>query len=417
MIPYNPCLRVQDRILWRLCITPSETITLHKALGNCCCPYALSSAECPYIISMVTDPFAAKFKCTSNEALGQPLAHFVSSWCENLNWDVVLNTVVNGQRVSGMLSSGLSTDNFCPISEQMTFVPVVETPNGRVRHILVLFSQVPSPVVQPLAGLCTMHSTNVRQPNFLPSSPSSADLNSSPIPRVAVISSRSSCIHPSPTPHSDQAIILRPRSSHRAPAKRASEVAVTPELLGTLRSLPLPRAAAAAGVSATAFKKACRRLGVRRWGYTRGPAKRGLREGSAAAVTSAARRHSCLPPAPAHHFDPAAPPSTLRSSCVTLDWPAAPAARPAAGWPLAAGLWPGPLVGSAGDGCVGQAMPAGGFQDGAGGAAAGGAVGWPGWAADGKEALWEEEEEEGGAAADDELVLDMLAQPWPEPPP
>ena len=44
-------------------------------------------------------------------------------------------------------------------------------------------------------------------------------------------------------------------------------------LLDSLRGLPLPDAARAVGVCGTAFKKACRRLGVpvRRWEYRRGP--------------------------------------------------------------------------------------------------------------------------------------------------
>ena len=58
----------------------------------------------------------------------------------------------------------------------------------------------------------------------------------------------------------------------------ASHTCVTPvvislELLDSLRGLPLPFAASSIGVSATAFKKACRRLGVTRWEYHRGPSR------------------------------------------------------------------------------------------------------------------------------------------------
>ena len=60
----------------------------------------------------------------------------------------------------------------------------------------------------------------------------------------------------------------------------ASHTCVTPvvislELLDSLRGLPLPFAASSIGVSATAFKKACRRLGVTRWEYRRGPGRAG----------------------------------------------------------------------------------------------------------------------------------------------
>ena len=54
-----------------------------------------------------------------------------------------------------------------------------------------------------------------------------------------------------------------------------SPAVITLPLLDTLRGLSLPHAARAVGVSATAFKKACRRLGVRRWDYRRGPGRAG----------------------------------------------------------------------------------------------------------------------------------------------
>ncbi len=50
---------------------------------------------------------------------------------------------------------------------------------------------------------------------------------------------------------------------------------MTPELLNALEGLPLQQAAAAVGVSVTALKKACRRLGIARWGYRRGAGRRG----------------------------------------------------------------------------------------------------------------------------------------------
>ena len=52
-----------------------------------------------------------------------------------------------------------------------------------------------------------------------------------------------------------------------------SQVVISLELLDSLRGLSLPLAASTVGVSATAFKKACRRLGVTRWEYRRGPGR------------------------------------------------------------------------------------------------------------------------------------------------
>ena len=51
---------------------------------------------------------------------------------------------------------------------------------------------------------------------------------------------------------------------------------ITSAMIEALRGQPLPAAARAVGVSATTFKRACRRLGIRRWGFRRGPGRRRL---------------------------------------------------------------------------------------------------------------------------------------------
>ena len=55
---------------------------------------------------------------------------------------------------------------------------------------------------------------------------------------------------------------------------------LTPAILAALQGQPLPAAARAVGMSATAFKRACRQLGVRRWGFRRWPGRRRLGGGS-----------------------------------------------------------------------------------------------------------------------------------------
>ena len=55
---------------------------------------------------------------------------------------------------------------------------------------------------------------------------------------------------------------------------------LTPAILAALQGQPLPAAARAVGMSVTAFKRACRRLGIRRWGFRRGPGRRRLGGGS-----------------------------------------------------------------------------------------------------------------------------------------
>ena len=67
---------------------------------------------------------------------------------------------------------------------------------------------------------------------------------------------------------------IKPRRS-RISAKPVppGRVVVNPELLESLRGLPLPHAARSIGISVTAFKAACRKLGIRRWEHTRGRAR------------------------------------------------------------------------------------------------------------------------------------------------
>jgi hypothetical protein len=54
---------------------------------------------------------------------------------------------------------------------------------------------------------------------------------------------------------------------------RPNPVVVTPDTIQSLQCLPVHKAADVIGISATALKRACRRLGVRRWPYHRGTSK------------------------------------------------------------------------------------------------------------------------------------------------
>ena len=120
-------------------------------------------------------------------------------------------------------------------------MPVVEAPNGPVRHVLVIFS-----------------------PSVEASPPHTSAEEDQPASRV---------------PSSDpcrQPLTIRPRrkASGDSDAAPAEPVVISQELLESVRGLPLRRAAAAVGVSPTAFKKACRKLGLPRWPSQRRPAVR-----------------------------------------------------------------------------------------------------------------------------------------------
>ena len=83
-------------------------------------------------------------------------------------------------------------------------------------------------------------------------------------------------LNPATCTKSEPVIFPRQASCAFFPAQRTtppSLVVISLELLDSLRGLSLPLAASTVGVSATAFKKACRRLGVTRWEYRRGPGR------------------------------------------------------------------------------------------------------------------------------------------------
>ena len=67
---------------------------------------------------------------------------------------------------------------------------------------------------------------------------------------------------------------VKPRRKKSADGLALSRsIIITPDVIESLRGLSLPFAARSIGLSITAFKSACRKLGVLRWDYTRGPGR------------------------------------------------------------------------------------------------------------------------------------------------
>jgi hypothetical protein len=150
-------------------------------------------------------------------------------------------------------------------------------------------------------------------------------------------------------------------------------VDITMNLLETLHGLPLPVAARSIGVSSSAFKKACRRLGVHRWHYQRGP-------GRSASKMKRSKRSPSTPPS-----------HELRCAGACGAPPAARADAGDGGRPLTIAL----TVSS------GEEIDA----------ALADAGGWSPVEASGPEP--EPAAAAAAAAADDSIVLEMLALPWP----
>ena len=113
--------------------------------------------------------------------------------------------------------------------------------------------------------------TPTQHPPTSPGAPASSYLSmflsAADAPNAAAAAAATTTPKPPPEPSS----AIRPRPLR---GLREEPVVVTRSALQLLSDRPLPQAARALGVSATALKHACRRLGIRRWAHRRGPARR-----------------------------------------------------------------------------------------------------------------------------------------------
>ena len=271
-----------------LTLHPSEAIMLLDVFTANSEARALVSAEAPHGIHMANDAFLGRFGCSRSEVLGRPLNLFYGySGAElaYLNpelvaklrteseaaWSALLFAALDG-RVARLPCEELSP------ADVITCAPVVEAPNGRIRHLLISFDPLPcsgggnSHHFEPNAGTEVIQesaktaSTTPSDPVPLDGpndSPALYDSENSNEPSDA--RSSEAVIYPRRKPHSKKSALHI--DGPRAPPV---PVVLTRELVFALADLPLLRAAAAAGISATSFKRACRRLGVRRWVYKRG---------------------------------------------------------------------------------------------------------------------------------------------------
>ena len=243
----------------------SGAIQICDAFDESYCPHVLVSLDAPHLIHMVNEKFSHRFGCPPDKALGKPLGSTLGSSPDS--WDRLLAAAAEGQIARGRISIGSTALGLpaSPDSDDVVFVPVAEAPNGRLRHALVLFS--------PCHDRCSMSESD-------DSADSLSILTTSPA-RSLSPQPADPLRNPAPAARPMAALpTILPRrktlaDGTAAPAAPAAPVVVTPEVLDGVRGLPLRRAAAAVGVSPTAFKKACRKLGLRRWAYQRAKGKRG----------------------------------------------------------------------------------------------------------------------------------------------
>ena len=264
---------------------PSFAITLQHVFKNVqqsSLPYCLVSAMYPHNIHMVNEGFMAGLGCSREDMLGKDLLTVIElTRTDCRDWNLMLGAASRGAagHVTVLVRSG-PAGNLAEVD--MICLPVVETPNGPIRHFTVLF--LPGP---------TSPSTNDFDGNELHRSCMDAADGISRLafhhPQLAQIYADSNILTRSRSPESESDNVLTdvspalsgapgaapshavlPRFKPRSdPSPRGKPVVLTLATLDVLGELSLAQAAQAVGLSATAFKRACRRLGLKQWRYRR----------------------------------------------------------------------------------------------------------------------------------------------------
>ena len=245
-----------------LTLQPSEAITLRDVCFDDKHACALVSANAPNCIHTTNDFFLHRFACARPNGLPLHLFYsgpdfsfrdFAHAANTDSAWSALLNEALGG-RITRMSPFLPDAENSLANAEEVTCVPVAEAHNGRISHLLVTFGPMP----------CSRGETKSLPNANAHASPAARRLTK--VPTAADATGFFICPHL----HSHgPAIFPRPKPLSDGTLGSVAPVVITRELVAGLADRPLQQAAAAAGVSATAFKKACRKLGVRRWVYSR----------------------------------------------------------------------------------------------------------------------------------------------------
>ena len=436
----------------------SEAITLQEALTESTFPRILVSSSAPYSIHMANDAFLHHVACSRCEALGRPLQTFSTfiDLCEdpfkheNMDgfifevsavWSGLLSLALDGRVASHLLTS--SDAIYEAKSEAVTLVPVVEAPNGHIRHLLITFG--PRNDADGRKELSPEKTSGDSGPSTeaLPGQSTAANRRGA-APQRPTAGSAAPAFFVCPTQRTaGPAIFPRRKVNADGTLAPAAPVVVTRELVAALADLPLHEAAAAAGVSATAFKKACRKLGIKRWAYKRRrPAAAGANARKAAAAAGASLKREPVgagagdasddggdsdcgadssapegpdtPPAPLACWESAAHPAAL--GVLKPDCPKQRPQCPSPHGDEQRAAWaPTPCALAAGAGAVGEYLASltGWASDNCGGAARGGSGGGGGVGAlCGGGADSPRLFAEPAPPVDDALVLNMLRARW-----
>ena len=262
-----PCCRIDLRT--------SDAITFQMAMDEVQCPMAIVTVDNPYIISAVNEKFISIFKRTRSEVSGMLITKFVL--CEHLSNS--LANFENSQTGSG-LPKILLHNTIKDVGRRVKLAPIATSNNCRIQNLAIAFWGVGPHLPDVRYGRgCAAKSSGEPANRIGPTTAarSFASVVSSMAPdraEVGAAPTGGSLYDPPAGPGlTEFSIVPRRSTASRRERSPPRAVVVTSALVHSLRGLPLPQAARAVGLSATAFKRACRRLGVARWDYTRGPGR------------------------------------------------------------------------------------------------------------------------------------------------
>ena len=269
----------------RIRIANSPAITLQAALEERKTPYALMIAKHPYPVTVVNDHFSAKYGCAREQMIGKALWSIISCKPDPLRLTICRVAAV-GRTARLQVPISHAADGI----EELTCIPVVGAPNSAVSYVLAIFAESCRRGTQTRPQRSTTGPENDVTIEPICSASTDAESPSQGASFASVVTDNTApavAVHSTSPPDaaapSRAVLIARPRGrTHAARRSRArgaclldaAPVAVTTEDLESLRGISLRQAARAVGVSVTAFKRACRRLGIVRWEYKRGPGRR-----------------------------------------------------------------------------------------------------------------------------------------------
>ena len=271
-------------------LRPSFAILLQqvfKDIRDSGYPYCLVSSESPTNIHIADQGFVREIGFSQCEVLGKDLVSILSIVCRGSleDFQQTLIAASRGTLAQCKIRIRLGFNLSSEAEDELICAPVVERLNGAIRHIVVLLVRGPTQSLHsPSLGTYSQIILSGLEEETTPMK--AVDCNPEPRTDGKTINSttlsetqRNFCAPRvkagdfPPTSSTACSAVYPRRRSGESFETRKCPVLLTRPLLANLAGYPLDHAARALGLSAMAFKRACRKLGVKRWAYRRGPGK------------------------------------------------------------------------------------------------------------------------------------------------